>query len=432
MVGPVPVWITNRPSADVYFQANAAVEAEALISAGKQWKYNITVEFDKERGDTKPRFIEQSFTEIKNEVAEPEFSLRVAAEVEFGITLSWEISIYKSLQVGLAADLGIAGSIEVGTSLESIAVTPQYFYTLNKFELGVLLRMKGEIGLDSDVAYIGELLKNLIAPDDEEEKTCTLSLTSSYWVPTLSTEHLELPEPLSKVLDFVNDVEMEISYSEGSEEPDMEEMGIEDAQSKESSKVKPLGDREPGFASFEFQIFEAPLVTIFELPTIEIEEVAEPLICPDDTYAIKWTFRATMEQDGLIQLGIRDEEWFENFDGSIFDYHSDWRIVESTKDTITVGLPRANDSKGVYEIEEGMNVIYRATPGIMPWPVKSLMTSYEADEDTAASVPAFDCCDDSDCFYKNNGVTAASDGNPVVCQYNEYYGAKKCMLQYSY
>jgi len=194
-LGPVPIVVTARPSVDAFMEASAVVEAEAVAAAQFGYDYSVEFSFNLLKGEFNQK---SSFIERPPLEEDPEFSLRLKAEAEMGVTFGFDVLFFSLLQGTIAADLGIAATLEVGTDLESMAVTPPFFYQLNEFAFELFVRIRASVGLNSD---IGEILQE-IADGGDDGPTCTFEI-DNFKIPERKNDAnaTVIPTPLELALE---------------------------------------------------------------------------------------------------------------------------------------------------------------------------------------------------------------------------------------
>jgi hypothetical protein len=388
VIGVIPIVITNRPRLDSYIEVNAIVEAEALVSTQVGWDYEFTFLYNGKASDDKRFEKIKQFVKRPMFEEEPDFSLRVAANMELGLQFSWDILLYGTLQTTLAADVGLIGDLEVGTSLEAMVVSSPYFYTLDMFDVEAFLVIRAELGLNN---AIKKVVKEFTGVQKQATSAmCTFSITGNGLMkPSLVSDGLinDMPASLQSIYNVAMSEDRYAAAKDLTIDTIMDEMNLDDAFLKGATELYDLvGEFLDGTAvSFELYSTTFP---IFSLPEVEIEE-PNVETCQGDS-AIVLTF--TSDIDGDIAGG----QWFGNFDGSIVSEDSDWEMISDpwNPSMVTIRLPRS--TPGTYEVPEGMSVLLRSTPSIFPIE-NALFSKHIIDDVIRSSVAPFECCDDSDC-----------------------------------
>lgn len=389
MAGPVPIVITNRPQLQAYVEASAAVEAEALFSAQIGWDYEITFEYDGTKSGDDRFSKTTSFTKRDTFPEDPEFSLRLLAEADLGLQFSWDIILYGTVQGTIAADVGLNGALEVGTNLEAIIVTDPYFYTLDVFEIDAYLEVRIKLGINNAITDVIKTLEGVLS---EPTPTCTFSVEGrGFEVPTLSgggvsfdsTPEVDTVVGILEDPSYQNVADLTLDYL-------MNQGALSDEFADTLSQVvEVLGIL--ANLELEFTIYEHTW-SLLGLPEIEIE-LESSSTCVDDS-AIVLNFVSNGGDDVL------DGMWFGNFDGTVLSEETDW-LISSNNDPSAVTLTLPRSSSNGYTIQEGMELILRSTPEVLPWPKKSLYSKIVVDGlEGLANLESFDCCDDTDCQSK--------------------------------
>jgi len=439
--GYIPVVVTNRPAAVAYFNANAAVEAEAFVSAQMGWDYSLVFEYDGSKsGDaqfkTREEFVQRPIFD-----EDPQFSSRLALVAKLGILFSWDIVLYGAVQARLAADVGSTAEMTVGTNLESIVLTPDCFYVLEKIDIKASINVQATLGLNS---AIKSYLNNVVSSVSLDAQTCDITVNGGFIMPTFENDGSApgLPKALEDLKKFAlgtpectdthNWVDVDgfgCDFYQSHDDPGCPEhgyywegsMGVANDNcchcgggstdgSIDVSVLTLEGIRsESGLPDdFAETVIDFPNLvkdfikkdpvaieiysdewSIFSLPEFGVEiESTQYEYCQGD-HAVVMTLRATNQDDA------KDGEWFRDFDGSIITENTEWIILSesTTDDTVMIALPMSALNS---TIDVGMSIIRRTTPRFLPWPKKSMYTKFDISAQRL-DIPDIECCTASDC-----------------------------------
>ena len=137
---------------------------------------------------------------------------------------------------------------------------------------------------------------------------------------------------------------------------------------------------------------------LFGIPQYSADEEASTARICVGANAIELTVVVDIQR-ALIPIlnDVRDARWFGNFDGRIFSENTQWKFSGVTTDarTVTMHLPRSARNQD-YQIDDGANVILRATPQLVPFPPNAQFAKFELVE-LFPDVTPFQCCVASDC-----------------------------------
>lgn len=328
---------------------------------------------------------------------EPEFSLRLRAEAEIGATLEWNVLFFGLLQATVAADAGLNPKIEVGTDLEALVITRPFFYTLNEFAIDLFFRVRVSLGLNNALAEVFEAISGSAEP------ACRFEI-DDFELPKLKNiaNATATPGPLEQAVvaaqgqsGLLNRTDLTLD--------DLETLGI--FKDTFSDAIAQLTASIP-FA-VEFVIFEKN-IQLLGIPVINMVP-GDVAVCQGDN-AIVLNVRTELDTSLIPFLdGLKDGLWFGNFDGSILSENTAWRLQNNPNDptSVTMRLPRSSTQR-FYNVEEGANVILRATPELLPFPPKSQFAKADLNE-LFPAVGSFECCLDVDCTNKNLPQVIASN-----------------------
>jgi hypothetical protein len=401
VVGPVPVLITNRPSIQAHLEASTTVEGQALVVGSYGYDYHYEFSFDRFRSNKFQRTTK--LTRRPDNSPDPEFNLRLNSVAEFGVTLAWDLLVYDILQASMALDLGLKSELDVGTTVEAMVVTNPYFYTLNKFEAELFIRLRLFLGLNTDI-------RRLLRSITKSPVDFLVSFRSSlYRIPALQLAESILPVALQKGIDKARAHPV---YGEATSLSIAELNALErDPFTNGNASVTGI-DRDFGRT---WTVFSAE-VTLFQLPSITFRLAPDSTQICEGSDAVTLQVLTTVNGGGLDALG----RWFANFDGKLFKEDTDWSIKsDRTKiDSLTVNLPRSAISGSgfkFYETPTNASLILRATPKIAPLPKLNLFAKVQLK--SFVRLANFECCDDSDCvlLYNNSSAVKAVCGGNKMC-----------------
>jgi hypothetical protein len=320
---------------------------------------------------------------------ETKFSLRLIAYPEFGMIINWDIIFNGILQCSTAVDIGFRPELQIGTNVDALAITPPYFYTLDKLAIKAFLRVRAQVGLNNAITGFFRKIVSII-PDPSYKFVKMERLV----IPDIVLPPNNVPAPLQLALNqAVNN-----SMFGNATFISLEQLNALVPDPFPKSIGTPIQGLDLDFG-FKFQIF-ADNFTVLGAPNITLVASQPAQLCQGQN-AIVLTV-ATRISRALIPLrnGVKDGFWYANFDGRVLKEDTAWVLdpVRTNINSITMTLPRsAINRPGFtnYEITNKSSIILRATPEILPVPERSLFVKSELNN--LFNVPKFECCEDSDC-----------------------------------
>lgn len=174
-VGIVPVRLTFRQEIDAFFRASASIEGVAFVGFGKGWRFTVGFDYDSSRPRGERFMLVDDFKEDKLMIPDPVFDVRALAEIETGLTFSFDVVLYSLLQGSVSTDIGISGSIEVGANLDTVLVTRPVI-SLNELGVNFFLTVRAFVGLNQRLTdFVADILS---IAGGEDGATCTLEVGS--------------------------------------------------------------------------------------------------------------------------------------------------------------------------------------------------------------------------------------------------------------
>jgi hypothetical protein len=407
-IGPVPILLTNRPKLSVFMELSAVVEGQALVSAAYGYDYVIEYSYDRRRL-TKFRK-SSSFVPRDPLPTDPEFNLRINSAVELGVTFQWDVVLYELLQGSVSLDLALASSMEVGTNVDAMVVTSPYFYTLEKFKIDLLIRVRMMLGFNNNLQRIVRQITGVVNEVGEAFEHAT-----SFKIPQFNSSLNELPAPLKEALTKAK-ADATLSDAKFISMAQLNAL----VPNPYTGVINALTGFDRDFA-LSYLVFSKEIF-LFGLPVVSLEPASEGVEICQGSNAIAFTVESKIEKPAIpFRDGLAKGLWYTNFDGKLFHENSAWEVASARNNvkSISLRLPRSARSRpgfSHYEIESGATVYLRATPEILPVPYGM----YEERSLTSMfTVPKFECCFDEDCTNNKNGNKCENIDGTNRCYFDQ-------------
>lgn len=410
-VGPIPVWITFRPTVSAFAELAVEAEGRALITTSPYYTYSFTFGFNQARSGLfyTTGTVLPGPTRDKNDGG---IQVRLNAAAEVGITFGFAVLLYDLLQGSVATDLGLRTELDVGTNVEAIAITTPYFYTLNRFDVDVFVRCRAYVGLNTNLA---DLLQKFFGSGSLAGVTFG---RSSYRVPSLPSLLSSLPAPLQKALDKAR---ADPIFQDATSLSMAQFSSLEPNDPYKGSRPAIAGmDRNFGFGlSATLFSKDFSIVTLPSIALVKNGLGSEGQICSGNN-AIEISIDYVLTNSHLYEDSAR---WFTNFDGKIFKESTGWTISSSrsNRDKVTLSLPRSVISSpgfSFYQLDDAATIYLRVTPKVLPFPKYNMFVKAPVKTLLRDPIPKFECCDDADChvLYTKNVTGKSVCGEDRMCR----------------